>query len=154
MKDKTEPAEPSHRNANLARAILLKVSFRPQAMFKTQAFLIYTALAGQEFTADIIPKELRLKPDGTTDCTTQGAAVSMLRTAGLLEMTGRITSPAATRNGAEVKRWRLAQGKRKLALAWLEAQGYPVPGQEDGDLWTLVEAAAKAEKQPGWEYAC
>ncbi len=143
---------PSHLNEKFARAILLKISFRPGAMFKSQAFLIYAALAGQYFTADVIPLELRKKEDGTTDCTTQGAAVSMLQRIGLITCIGRVTSPAASRNGSEVKKWRLADGKRSAALAWLDAQNYPRPDEQDGDFWTLFSAATKADRGLGYEY--
>ena len=68
--------------------------------------------------------------------TTAGCAVRLL--AGgkvglcILELVAHVPSPAKSRRGSTVKKWRLAPGKRALAIAWLERNGFeriaePVP---------------------------
>lgn len=140
-------------NNELMRAIVLKVAYKPDAMVKAQAALLYVALAGEVFTADVIPMELRAGGDTTTP----GAAVSSLSDThkhglGLITCVGRGKSPAASRNGAWVNRWRLRDGRRRSAVAWLEAHGLAMPDFGDGPLFARVAAAARAEKPLGWEY--
>ena len=68
---------PSTINPALMRAILLKIAFKPELMKRTEAAVLYVALAGQTFTADVIPGELR------EDNTTPGAVISLLARLGL-----------------------------------------------------------------------
>lgn len=106
-------------NAAFARAILLKVGFKPEALKRAQGFFIYAALAGHTFTGDILPAEI------ATDNTTAGCAVGALRTQKLIEFVGRVKSPSRSRNGAWTNVWQLAPGRRAAAQLWLERNGFP-----------------------------
>ena len=115
-------------NHQFWHGILLKLSFKPEKVKRTQAALIYLALTGKDFTADEVPKTI------ADDNTTAGCAVRTLAGGrcglGLLQCVGRIPSPSKARHGAEVKQWRLAPGKRALALTWLERNGFDTPTDE------------------------
>jgi len=130
-------------NESFWQGILLKLSFKPEKVRRTQAALIYVALTGETFTADTVPKEIR------DDNTTSGCAVKTLAGGrnglGLLEFVGWVTSPAKSRHGAPVKSWRLAQGKRELALTWLKRNGFDLPPETD--LFGTITTAQNGELQ-------
>lgn len=107
-------------NPDLLRAIVLKVSFKPEALRRAQAALLYVALTGQEFTADVLPGEIVGQ-----DTTLAGCAVGALATMKLIERVGRVKSPAKSRNGCYVNVWRLAAGRLEVVQTWLERQGFP-----------------------------
>ena len=109
-------------NPDLLRAIVLKVSFKPEALRRAQAALLYVALAGVEFTADCLPAEVVGE-----DTTLAGCAVGSLATMRLIARTGRCKSPAKSRNGAWVNVWALAAFKRATVLTWLKRNGFPEP---------------------------
>lgn len=105
-------------NADFFRAVILKVAFKPEPLRRAQAALLYAALSGETFTADVLPGEI------CDDNTTAGCAVGALATAKLLERVDRVKSPAKSRHGAWVNRWRLAEGKRETAKTWLTKNGF------------------------------
>ncbi len=116
-------------NDNFWQGILLKLSFRPEKIKRTQAALIYAALAGDVFTADCVPKEVY------EDNTTSGCAVRILSGAkpcglGILECCGWVKSPSKSRHGAAVRQWRLADGAERLARTWLSRNGFEQPENE------------------------
>lgn len=106
-------------NADLLRAIILKVAFKPEPLRRAQACLLYVALTGETFSADCIPGEIRGE-----DTKLSGCAVASLATMGLIARVGRQASPAKSRNGAWVNTWQLAAGKRKAARTWLTRNGF------------------------------
>lgn len=103
--------------------ILLKLSFKPEKVRRAQAALLYVALTGVEFTADVIPDAI------CDDMTTAGCATKTLAQIGLIQYVRHVKSPAKSRHGAEVKQWKLADGKRETALTWLTRNGFPHPDQ-------------------------
>ena len=105
------------------RAIVLKVAFNPRPMQRAQAALLAIGLTGVEFTADIIPGELRVRPDGKPDTHISGCAAGGLAAIGLLQSTGRVKSPVDGRKGAKVDRWRIPADRYATARAWLRAHG-------------------------------
>jgi hypothetical protein len=137
---------PSAINPALMRSILLKIAYKPELMKRTEAAVLYVALSGETFTADVIPGELR------EDNTTPGAVISTLARLGLIENRGRCTSPAESRNGSEVRKWRMALGKRSAIEAWLKVNGFPPVDMGDGDLFGAITQATKTDKKEGWEY--
>jgi len=108
-------------NADFFRGVCLKVAFKPEALRRAQAALIYTALAGETFTADVLPGEIVGE-----DTTLAGCAVGSLATMRLLERVDRVKSPSKSRNGAWVNRWRLAVGRVETARTWLRRHGFPL----------------------------
>jgi hypothetical protein len=108
-------------NPDFFRAVILKVAFKEEPLRRAQAALLYAALTGETFTADILPGEIV-----GDDVTLAGCAVGALATMRLLERVDRVKSPAKSRNGAWVNTWRLAHGKRNTALTWLRRNEFPV----------------------------
>jgi hypothetical protein len=116
-------------NDNFWHGILLKLSFKPEKIKRTQAALLYVALRGEPFTADEVPKEIY------EDNTTSGCAVRILSGAqpfglGLIEPCGLVRSKSKSRHGAIVRQWRLADGAGKLAMTWLVRNGFDLPKME------------------------
>jgi hypothetical protein len=126
------------------QGILLKLSFKPEKVHRMMAALIYVGLTGRTFTADTVPKVV------WQDNTTSGCSVRLLASGkkglGILDFAGWTTSPAKTRHGAPVKSWRMPADKRKLALTWLERNGFDLPPV--GDDAPLFTAAQNGELQP------
>jgi len=106
-------------NEDLAHAVMLKVAFKPEPLRRAQAALLYVALSGVEFTADVLPGEIV-----GGDTRLAGCATGALATMGLIERTGRVKSPSKTRNGAWVNQWRLATGKSAAVKTWLARHGF------------------------------
>lgn len=106
-------------NAQLLRAIILKVAFKPEPLRRAQAALLYVALEGDTFTADVLPGEIVVG-----DIYLSGCAVASLATMKLIERVGRVPSPSPTRKAAWVNQWRLGTGKRETAKTWLERNGF------------------------------
>lgn len=117
-------------NPDLLRAIVLKVSFKPEALRRAQAALLYVALSGNEFTADCLPGEIVGE-----DTTLAGCAVGSLATMKLIERCGRCKSPSPTRNGAWVNIWKLASFKKATAETWLKRNGFPIKEQPQAELF-------------------
>jgi len=110
--------------ANFLRAVLLKVAFKPEPLRRAQAALLYVALSGETFTADVLPGEI-----SGDDTTLAGCAVGSLATMRLLARQGRVKSPAKSRNGAWVNLWSMADGKRETVKTWLKRNGFQVEEQ-------------------------
>lgn len=106
-------------NESFFRAVVLKVAFKPEPLRRAQAALLYCALSGATFTADVLPAEVTGE-----DTTLAGCAVGSLATMKFIERVGRIKSPAPSRNGAWVNQWRLAEGKRETVKTWLSRNGF------------------------------
>ena len=118
-------------NADFARAIILKVAFKPEPLRRAQAALLYIALSGEAFTADVLPKEIV-----GDDPKLPGCAVGTLATMELIQSIAIVNSPSKSRHGGLVRRWRLAPDKRTTALTWLKRNGFDttVPLETQGDL--------------------
>lgn len=117
-------------DASFLRAVVLKVAYHPEIVRRTQAAIIYAALAGNAFTADeVLPKEIT-----GDDVTVSGIAVGSLCSMKLLMRVGRCKSPAESRNGAWVNRWVLAYGKSGAAKTWLARNGFPPADVVTGQL--------------------
>lgn len=106
-------------NQDFLRGVLLKVAFKPEPLRQAQAALLYVALSGEEFTADVLPGEIV-----GSDTRLAGCATGALSNIGLIERVERTMSPAPSRNGAWVNKWRLAAGKRETVRAWLSRHGF------------------------------
>jgi hypothetical protein len=106
-------------NSDFLRAVILKVSFKPEPLRRAQAALLYVALAGDDFTADCLPGEITGE-----DTTLAGCAVGSLATMRLIERIDRVKSPSKSRNGAWVTRWRLAAGRAETVRTWLKRHGF------------------------------
>lgn len=103
------------------RAIILKTAFKPEPLRRAQAALLYVALEGETFTADLLPGEIV-----GDDTKLAGCAVGSLATMDLIQRVDRVKSPAKSRNGAWVNRWRLAEGRMATAKTWLTRHGFPI----------------------------
>jgi len=108
-------------SADFFRGVLLKVAFKPEPLRRAQAALLYVALEGKTFTADVLPGEIT-----GGDTTLAGCAVGSLATMRLIERVERVKSPAKSRNGAWVNVWRLASGRVETVKTWLGRQGFAV----------------------------
>ncbi|MEK7781963.1 MAG: hypothetical protein AAB370_10735 [Verrucomicrobiota bacterium] len=118
-------------NPDFARAIVLKVAFKPEPLRRAQAALLYVAMTGQSFTADCLPGEIV-----AGDTKLPGLAVGTLARIGLIQSLGFTRSPSLTRHGSWVQRWRLADGKDSTAKTWLKRNGFDatVPAERQLDL--------------------
>jgi hypothetical protein len=118
-------------NEDFLRAVLLKVAFKPEPLKRAQAALIYVALRGLPFTADVLPKEIT-----GDDTKLAGCATGSLATMGLIQSVGRVKSPAESRNGAWVNQWALCGDKRATAKIWLSRNGFDVNevAEKNGEL--------------------
>lgn len=112
-------------NPELLRAIILKVAFKPEPLRRAQAALLYVALEGSCFTADVLPSEIV-----GDDTRLAGCATGALATLGLIDRVDRVKSPSKSRNGAWVNRWRLSDAKREAAMTWLSRQGFSVQANQ------------------------
>ena len=110
-------------DASFLRAVVLLTSFRPRPMERAQIALLTIGLTGIEFTADIIPGELRTRPDGAPDTHISGCAAGGLASIGLLQSTGRIKSPDPAAKGRKLDVWRIPADRYATARAWLLAHG-------------------------------
>jgi hypothetical protein len=122
-------------NPDFARAIIFKTAFHLEPLRRAQAALIYVALAQDTFTADALPGEI---VGGDTKL--PGLATGSLASLRLIESVCIVKSPAKSRHGGLVRRWRLAQGKRSTALTWLKRNGFDgnTPGEKQPDLLTIA----------------
>ncbi len=103
------------------RGILLKVAFKPEPLRKAQAMLLYVALTGEEFTGDVITRDV-----SGEDIHLSGCAVATLSKLHLIQYVRRMKSPSKSRNGAFTNVWRLGDGKANLAKEWLKRNSFPV----------------------------
>ena len=93
-------------NDNFWQGILLKLSFRPEKIKRTQAALIYAALAGDVFTADCVPKCTRTNTTSgllSELCRVQSRAASA---SGMLRM-GQVALEVTPQG--DCRQWRLAE---------------------------------------------
>jgi len=120
-------------NADFQRAVVLKTAFKPEPIRRAQAALLYVALAGQSFTADVLPGEIV-----GDDISLPGLAVGTLARIGLIQSLGFTRSPSKTRHGSWVQRWRLGDGKESTARTWLKRNGFDatVPHETQIELLT------------------
>lgn len=116
-------------NADFLRAIILKVAFKPEPLRRAQAALLYVALEGQDFTADVLPGEIVGDDTKLAGCAT-GALASMK----LIRCVGRVRSPSPTRNGAKVNQWRIEESKRSTIKTWLLRNGFDVENAQPQEL--------------------
>ena len=114
---------PTTLDASFLRAIVLKVAYNPRPMERAQAALLAIGLTGAEFTADVIPGELRTRPDGKPDTHISGCAAGGLASIGLLKSTGRVKSPDPAAKGRKLDVWRIPADRYATARAWLLAHG-------------------------------
>ena len=116
-------------NDSFLRAVILKVAFNPEPLRKVQAALLYVALTGETFTADILPGELI-----NGDTRLAGCATGALATMRLIERVGRVKSPAKSRNGCWVNSWRIASGRIETVKVWLKRNGFELPSEKQAEL--------------------
>lgn len=118
-------------NEPLFNAILQKLGFRGDETRRYQATVIYTALAlhPSEVAADDVP--LALRPANST---TAGCVFALLKSDGakIFNRTGRRASRTKSRHAAWINSYTLTN--RRLALAWLAANGFPAPDADQADV--------------------
>lgn len=102
------------------QAALLMMNFKGKRMTAVQGAMLALALDGRTITAVDIPDILVA---GSTHLA--GAACGALVALDLLEVVGRVKSPKPNAKGRKLDQFRLADGRRGAANAWLNANGLP-----------------------------
>lgn len=118
-------------NDKLLAAIFRKVAFKGDEMRRYTAACVYTALHHYPapFAADDVPEAFRPAPATVSGQTTPGCAFALLRSDAVkvFRCVGRRTSKSAKRNGARINEY---LPDWKLAMAWLEGNGFALPDSE------------------------
>lgn len=113
-------------NEGLANAIFGKVGFRGDTVKRYQAACILSAMQvfPGEFGADDVPNEFRPQ-----DQTTAGCVFALMKSDGqkIFNRVGRRASKCATRKSAWINTYRIVM---PIAIAWLKANGFEVPKQD------------------------
>lgn len=109
-------------STDLMREIVLCASFRGELFHSTCAALLMLGLAGGDFCAASLPKEIT-----QGDIHVSGLAVKALLKMGLIEKVGYIPSPNADAKGRPVLLLRIPSNKVYTAKTYLARQGYTLP---------------------------
>lgn len=100
-------------------AALLVTNFKGKKMMSVQAALLTMGLSGQDFTAAQIPSELVGDSKNISGCAS-GSLVAQ----GLITVVSRMPSPKLNAKGRKLDVFRIADGKRETAKAWLRVNGF------------------------------
>lgn len=111
-------------DTSLMREIVLCASFRGELFHSTCAALLMVGLAGDDFTAAILPKEVT-----QGDIHVSGLATKALIKMGLVEKIGYVASPNKDAKGRPVCLLRIPANKVSTVRTYLSRHGYSIPSE-------------------------